>query len=53
MQNTYWVSNFTYTEAGISISQYGYSEKILLRFGMSDSQPVATPLDLNMPLWKA
>jgi len=26
-----------YTEAGISISQYGYIEKILLRFGMSDS----------------
>jgi len=35
----------TYTETGISISQYGYIEKILLRFGMSDSQPVATPLN--------
>ena len=43
----------TYTETGISISQHGYIEKILLRFGMSECRPVATPLDPNMPLRKA
>jgi len=42
----------TYAEAGINISQYGYIEKILLQFGMSDSRPVAIPLDPNMPLRK-
>ena len=43
----------TYTETGIRISQLSYIEKILLRFGMSNSRPVATPLDPNMPLRKA
>jgi len=42
-----------YTANGISISQQSYIERILERFGMSDSRPVATPLDPNMPLRKS
>lgn len=32
----------------MEISQAGYAEKILKRFGMSESKPVSTPLDPNV-----
>ena len=42
----------TYTPTGIGISQTAYIHKILMRYGMSESRPVATPLDPNQPLRK-
>ena len=42
-----------YTANGISISQQSYIERILERFGVSDSRSVATPLDPNTPLRKS
>lgn len=37
----------------LEISQVGYTEKILKRFGMAESKPVGTPLDPNVKWTKA
>ena len=41
-----------YTDKGIELSQCGYIEKILLKYGMIDCHPVSIPLDPNSPLRK-
>jgi hypothetical protein len=40
----------SYTDQGIDISQQAYINKILTKFQMNDSRPVATPLDPNITL---
>ena len=40
----------TRSDGGITISQQKYIENLLLREGMSEANPVATPLDLNVKL---
>ena len=42
----------TYTPASIDISKTAYIHKFLMQYGMSASQPIATPLDLNQLLWR-
>lgn len=43
---------FSQSEVGVTMSQRGYINDILNRFGMKDSKPVATPLDCNYKLVK-
>jgi hypothetical protein len=40
------------TYGGITLSPSHYVEKVLKRFGFSDSKPSATPYDLRMTLRK-
>ena len=42
-----------YTDQGIELSECGYIEKVLLKYGMIDCHPVSIPLDPNTPLRKA
>ena len=42
-----------YTDRVIEISQCGYIEKLLVKYGMIDCHPVIIPLDPNTPLWKS
>ena len=42
----------SYTDKGIELSQCGYIEKILLKYGMIDCHPVSIPLDPNSTLRK-
>lgn len=39
-------------DGSITLGQRGYIDKILLKFGMSDSKPVSSPLDPNTTLHK-
>lgn len=41
---------FHQNETGISMNQSGYIQDILGRFGMSNANPVSTPLDANVKL---
>ena len=41
-----------YTDKGIELSQCGYIEKVLLKYGMIDCHSVSIPLDPNSPLRK-
>jgi CRISPR/Cas system-associated protein Cas5 (RAMP superfamily) len=40
----------THTDDAITISQQKYIESLLLKEGMSEANPVGTPLDLNVKL---
>jgi hypothetical protein len=39
-------------EATLKIMQSQYIKRVLQKFGMTDSHPVSTPLDLNVKLVK-
>ncbi|GAB1867410.1 Reverse transcriptase Ty1/copia-type domain-containing protein [Camponotus japonicus] len=41
---------FSHEESGIKMNQKGYINDILKRFGMVDSRPVSTPIDLGLKL---
>ena len=41
------------TDRGIELSQCGYIEEVLLKYGMIDCHPVSIPLDPNSPLRKS
>jgi len=43
---------FTRDEERISMCQKGYIEEILVKFGMSESKPVSTPMDCSVKLKK-